>query len=135
MASALDTARQTIESRIKTQWEAGEDTTIIWPNSPVDPPNTGTWIQPSILWGDGFISTKNGRNQIVGVVNINVYAPAGDGTGNLFSSADSVRDMLNRVEVSGVRFEAPSGPRIVPSPESRWIQANVSVPFTVEETV
>ena len=135
MASALDAARQTIQSRIETQWAASDNTKIIWPNDPQDPPNTGNWIQPSIIWGDAFITTKNGRNQIIGVVNINCYAPAGSGTGTLTDTADSVRDMINRVEVSGVRFEAPSGPRIVPSPDERWIQANVSVAFAVEETV
>ncbi len=134
MASDLDTARSTIENRIKTLWEAGEDTIIVWPNTPTDPPDTGAWIQPSIIWGDGFMTTKNGRNQIVGVVSINIFAPAGSGTGTLHSTADSVRDMANRVEVTGVRFGAPSGPRIVPS-EGRWIQANVSVPFSVEEVV
>ena len=68
MASALDAFRITITNRIKTQWEAGDNTTIIWPNSPKKPPNTGNWIQPSIIWGDAFITTKNGRNRIIGVV-------------------------------------------------------------------
>src|SRR3990167_1199590 len=135
MASALDTARQTIESRIKTLWAADENTTIIWPNDPRDPPASGTWIESTILWGDGFVSTKNGRNTIAGGVSVNVFGQAGNGFGPVTQSADGVRDMINRVEVSGVRFGAPSGPRTVPNPGSKWVQANLSVPFSVDETV
>ena len=135
MASALDTARVTIEGRIKTLWEAGEDTPILWPNDPAAPPESGTWIQPTILWGDGFVQTKNGRNQIIGVLSINVFGDAGKGTGALNQAADSVRDLANRVEVSGVRFGVPSGPRPIPSPDTKWVQANVRVPFSVDEIV
>jgi len=135
MASALDTARVTIESRIKTLWAADENTTIIWPNDPKDPPASGTWIEPAIVWGDGFLSTKDGRQTITGVVSINVFGQAGNGFGPVTQSADSVRDMVNSVEVSGVRFGVPSGPRRIPNPESKWVQANVRVPFSVDETV
>jgi len=132
MSSALDTARATIETDIASSWSA---TPIIWPNEPTSPPETGRWIQPWILWGDGFLSTKNGRNTVVGVLNINVYAPAGSGTGELFGTADSARDLFNRMETGSVRFGAPSGPRIVPNPDSKWIQAAVTIPFTVDEIV
>ncbi|HLE03969.1 MAG TPA: hypothetical protein VI729_05060 [Anaerolineales bacterium] len=135
MASALDAARVTIESRIKTLWAADENTTIIWPNDPKDPPASGTWIEPAIVWGDGFLSTKDGRQMITGVVSINVFGQAGNGFGPVTQSADSVRDMVNSVEVSGVRFGVPSGPRRIPNPESKWVQANVRVPFSVDETV
>lgn len=135
MASDLDAARETIESRIKTQWEAGLNTTIVWPDVATPPPESGAYIEPDIIWGDGFISTKNGRNEIVGLIAVNVYAPTGSGAGTAYATADAVRDMLNRVEVAGVRFQAPSGPRPIPSAGSRWTQYQISVGFTVEEVV
>jgi hypothetical protein len=135
MASALDTARAAIEGRIQTLWALSDNTTIAWPNQPTSPPATGTWIQPTILWGDGFIQTKNGRNTIAGLLNINVYGEPGKGWGPVSQTGDSVRDLVNRVEVSGVRFGAPSGPRPVPSPDLKWVQANVRIPFTVDEVV
>jgi len=137
MASSLATTRVTIEERFKRQFTSANGAAIIWANTPDDPPTDGSvWVEPSILWGQGDLRTKDGRNTIVGVLNVNVFAPAGTGTGTLFDTADDVRDIYNRVEVSGVRFGIPSGPRLVPvKPEARWVQANVSIPFTVDETV
>ena len=130
MASALDTARKTIETLLNAITD-----TIIWSNDPKDPPSSGTWIEPHILWGGGFVSTKNGRSTITGVVSVNVFAQGGTGTGPLMVKADSVRDVMNRIESSGVRFGVPSGPRRIPNPESKWVQANITVPFSVDETV
>lgn len=137
MASALDTARKTIEARINTLWAAGLNTTIAWENKKTDPPNTGSWIKVNIVWGDTELSTKNGRNTTTGLVMITVFSPSNTpGTGLLHTTADAVRDMLNRIEVSGVRFGTPSGPMPgAGTDESRWLERVVSTPFTVDEIV
>ena len=137
MASALDTARKTIEARIKTLWEAGQNTTIAWENRKTDPPNTGAWIKVNVLWGETELSTKNGRNTTTGLVQITVFSPSNTpGTGLLHTTADAVRDMFNRIEVTGVRFGTPSGPMPSAGPEeTRWLQRVVSTPFTVDEVV
>ena len=52
------------------------------------------------------------------------------------TTCDNVRDMLNRVEVSGVRFGTPSGPSpSLGADESRWLERVVDVDFTVDEVV
>ena len=136
MASALDTARATIEARIKTLWVAGLNTTIAWENKKTDPPNTGAWIKVNILWGDTALSTKNGRNTTTGLLQISVFAPSNTpGTGLLHTVGDAVRDMLNRVEVSGVRFGTPSGPMPGGGEDERWLERIVDTPFTVDEIV
>ncbi len=135
MASALDTARDTIEARVKTQWEAGLNTTIAWENIKTDPPATGAWIKVNILWGETELSTKNGRNTITGVLQISVFSPSETpGTGLLHATADAVRDMVNRIEVTGVRFGTPSGPKPAVA-SGRWLQRVVDIPFTVDEVV
>ncbi len=135
MASALDTARKTIEARVKTQWEAGLDTTIAWENKKTDPPATGAWIKVNILWGTTELSTKNGRNTIPGVLQIAVFSPSDTpGMGALHTTADAVRDMVNRLETSGVRFGTPSGPKPAAA-SGRWLQRVVDIPFTVDEVV
>ena len=137
MASDLDAARDTIEARIKTLWAVGLNTKIAWENIKTDPPNTGAWIKVNILWGDTELSTKNGRNTTVGLVQIGVFAPSDTpGTGLLHTTADAVRDMFNRLEVSGVRFGTPSGPMPGAGTEdSRWLERIVDTPFTVDEIV
>lgn len=131
MASALDTARQVIEGRLNTNWSA---TKIAWPNVAFSPSSGEAWIQPSLLWGEGFVSTKTGRNAVHGVLHINVFVPRGTGTGVALSYADDLRDLFNRLEVSGVRFDAPSGPQPQAGDED-WAQVAVTVGFTVEEVV
>ena len=137
MASALDAARATIWDRIKTLWAAGLNTTIAWENIKTDPPNTGAWIKVDILWGDTELSTKDGRNTTTGLVQITVFSPSDTpGVGLLGTTADAVRDMFNRLEVSGVRFGTPSGPMPGAGTEdSRWLERIVDTPFTVDEIV
>jgi len=134
MSSALDTARATVEELIRANW-TNPTTTIAWPNVPFTPPETGVYIAPHVLWGRGAISTKNGRNTVVGSLSVNVYSRRAAGGGPAHQSADDLRDLVNRVETSGVRFGAPSGPTEVPSADAAWVQYNVSVPFSVDEIV
>ena len=137
MASDLDAAWTTIDGRIKTLWEAGQNTPIAWENVNFQPPDTGAWIQPRVIWGETFLQTKNGRNTITGIVQVNVFVPKDTpGTGLMGTTCDNVRDMLNRVEVSGVRFGTPSGPSpSLGGDESRWLERVVDVDFTVDEVV
>ena len=137
MASDLNSARDTIEARIKTLWEAGLNTKVAWENIKTDPPNTGAWIKVNILWGDTELSTKNGRNTTTGLIQIGVFSPSNTpGTGLLHTVADAVRDMFNRLEVSGVRFGTPSGPMPGAGTEdSRWLERIVDTSFTVDEIV
>lgn len=132
MASAIDAARQTIEARIVAQW--GATTPIGFLNTSFTPPKTGGWLEPSIIWGDGIASTMGAvgsggaRNTITGLLQMNLFIQSGEGAGLLTRLADTARDMINRLEVSGVRFDVPSGPTIITEEQSA-----VRVGFTIDE--
>jgi len=132
MATTIDDARAAIEARIAAQWA---NTRIRWPNVHYTPPDDQSWLSVDILWGDGTVATKNGRNVIVGVLNLNVFVPAGQGDGALAELCDDARDMINRWSGSGVRFSAPSGPRLSLSADSKWRQGTVTCGFTMDEEV
>jgi hypothetical protein len=132
MSTIIDSAREAIEARIASQWA---NSRIRWPNVPYAPPNNKSWLSVSVLWGDGFIQTKNGRNTVVGVLDLNVYVPVGQGDGTLAELCDDARDMVNRLEVSGVRFDAPSGPRLSVDAGSKWRQGTISCSFSTDEEI
>lgn len=151
MASAVDTTRVTVESRVSALWVTATGfarTEVAWQDWPFNPPEIDAtepyWINVKIVLGSGELITKNGRSTLSGFVQISIFGPADQGLGALFGHADAVRDMFNRVEVSGVRFTVPSAPRIVPQiqsmaftapPRIPWVQAIVACPFTFDEEV
>lgn len=132
MSTVVDDTRDTISARIAAQWA---DDRIRWPNVAYSPEEGKTWLSVNILWGDGFIATKNGRNNLVGVLFLTVFSPVGRGDGAISELADDARDMVNRLEVSGVRFAAPSGPSFSTETATKWRQAQVTCSFSVEEEV
>jgi hypothetical protein len=151
MASAANTTRVTIESRVSALWvtaTAAARTTVAWEDWPFDPPEIDAsepyWINIKVVFGQGELITKNGRNTLAGFVQVSVFGPADQGLGGVYGLADKVRDMFNRVTVSGVRFLVPGVPRMVPriqamrfmsSPDIPWVQAIVACPFTFDEEV
>lgn len=137
MASALDTVRAGIEGQIQTLWN--NRTPVRWADRPFDAPNSGNWLAVDIIWGSADVVTMGGaarKNWVVGVLNLNLFGPVAKGFGALYRDADVAREMVNDLVVSGVMFDAPSGPVVVPDTEGRgkWKQINVSASFRVEET-
>jgi hypothetical protein len=130
VSTVIDSTSVAIEARVAAQWANDR---IAWPNVHYEPPDDDSWLAVDILWGDGFIQTKNGRNTLVGVLNLRVYVPTGTGEGTLGQLCDDARDMINRLEVSGVRFDAPSGPRF--SVDGKWRQGTVSCAFSTDEVI
>jgi len=137
VASNLNGAASSVEAYLESNWT---QTPIAWPGIDFDPPD-GPWLQASIQWGDGFIETMggsgSGTNAVVGVLTLNLFDKPGDGAGQVDSLADDARDLFNRAEVSGVRFDAPSGPKPGEgrTGETAWLQRTVSVPFEIVETI
>jgi len=131
--TTIDTARAAIEARIAAQWA---DTRIRWPGQHYTPPDDKSWLAVDIVWGDGIMLTKNGRNSLVGVLYLNIYVPVGTTGGRVLAElCDDARDMINRWSGSGVVFEAPSGPRLSVMADSKWRQATITAAFTIEEEV
>jgi hypothetical protein len=137
MASNVSSAAQVIEARLSTQW--GATTPILWENATDEPPDVSDgWIRPTILWGDSFLITKNGRNTIVGVLSINVYTPKNAGMGVSDGYVDDLRDAFNRLKLAGadetIRFGIPTAGQAVTDPSEGWMVKNVSCPFEIDET-
>jgi hypothetical protein len=132
MSTIVDDTRAAIEGRVASNWG---NTRIRWPNVAYTPEEGKTWLAVDIRWGDGFIATKNGRNRLIGVLFLTVFAPVGRGDGAISELADDARDLVNRLEVSGVRFVAPSGPSFSTETATKWRQAQVTCGFSVEEEV
>lgn len=136
MASAINTAAEAIANRFDTNWP---DSNIAWEGADFDPPSTASWVRLTILWGDGNEMTYGGsgvgKNEIVGVVDIDLFAKPGEGTGAIEDDADTARDIFNRVKFSDLTFYVPSAPRRIGVDENGWLQYKVSCPFDLEETV
>tara|TARA_A100001515_G_scaffold35431_2_gene27623 strand:- start:1998 stop:2279 length:282 start_codon:yes stop_codon:yes gene_type:complete len=87
-----------------------------------------------VSFGLGEYLTHGGisdsSNRVVGIVVLNVFTPLGVGTGANYNIAKRIRDLYNRVIVSGVYFDAPIGPEVLASasPEG-YFQTQVRVTF------
>jgi hypothetical protein len=67
---------------------------------------------------------------MVGLVLINIFTPQGVGPGGNYVIGKRVRDLYNRVIVSGVYFDAPVGPEALASPAPEgYFQTQVRVTF------
>ncbi len=80
-------------------------------------------------------STTNARNRIVGLTVINIFSAKGVGPGANYTIGKRIRDLYNRVIVSGVYFGAPIGPEALatPAPEGYFAtQVRVTFEFIEE---
>jgi len=74
--------------------------------------------------------TTSGYNRIAGLTLINIFTPKGVGPGANLVIGKRIRDLYNRIIVSGVFFDAANGPEALgsPSPEG-YFQTQVRVAF------
>ena len=89
-----------------TEWAAA--TPIAWDNWSTDPPEIDAaephWLNAKLVFGQGELMTKNGRNTLSGFLQVSVFGPADEGMGGgsskgIFQYADDVRDIFNRVTI------------------------------------
>ena len=106
---------------------------------PFEPTPNSSFVQCLVTFGaNEYLSqggTTSSRNRIVGLVVLNIFTPAGVGAGANYVIGKRVRDLYNRVIVSGVFFDAPIGPEALatPAPEG-YFQTQVRVTFeSIEE--
>lgn len=134
MASDTQGARAAIEAAISTVAGAVQ---VAFPNVSFTPPDDGRlWIKPAILWGEGrMVSGGAGTagNWVTGILVLNVFGPDGEGLGDLYDLADSLRDAFTRVKIGEARFLAPSGPKEIDDPDG-WAALSVSCPFQLKES-
>ena len=133
-AADLNTVRATIESRLATELADTPPIPVIFNNVSYTPTPNSSWVQCLLNFGaNEYLSqglTTDSRNRIVGVIVVNIFTPAGIGSGANYAIGKRIRDLYNRIIVSGVYFDAPIGPEVVgtPAPEG-YFQTQVRVTF------
>ena len=135
----LNTIRATIEGRLATELASSPAIDVVFHNMPYTPTPETDWCQCLVNFGSSEYLTQGGTtdsdNRVLGVVVINIFTDKGVGPGGNLTIGKRIRDLYNRVYVSGVRFDPPTGPEVVavPAPEG-YFQTQVTMTFeTFEE--
>ena len=138
-AADLNTIRATIEGRLATELAKAPNVPVVFANTPSEPTPNSSFVQCLVRFGrNQYLSqggTTNSQNRLFGIVVLNIFSPAGVGAGANYVIGKRVRDLYNRVNVSGVFFDAPIGPEALatPAPEG-YFQTQVRVTFeSIEE--
>ena len=133
-AADLNSIRATIEGRLATELANSPAIPVVFHNMAYEPTPNSSWVQCLTTFGAneylGQGLTTNSQNRIVGLLVMNIFSSKGVGPGANLVIGKRIRDLYNRVIVSGVYFDAPSGPEALasPSPEG-YFQTQVRVAF------
>ena len=135
----LNTVRSTVEGRLATELANTPAVPVVFHNMPYEPTPNSSWVQCLVTFGENEYlthgGTSNSRNRLFGALTINIFSAAGVGPGANYVIGDRIRDLYNRVTVSGVFFDAPTGPEVLASPNPEgYFQTQVRVTFeSIEE--
>ena len=133
-AADLNTIRSVLEGRLATELASSPAIPVVFHNMAYEPTPDSSWVQCLVSFGAsqylGQGLTTNSQNRMVGLMTINVFSALGVGPGANYVIAKRIRDLYNRVIVSGVYFDAPIGPEVIASasPEG-FLQTQVRVTF------
>jgi hypothetical protein len=115
MTATYNDIRAVIEGRIATQMAIAPAYPVSYQNVPFTPPNNTPWLQVFLRLGDNAYATllptgSAGFNRQNGTLVVNVFTPIGVGAAANFTIAERVKDLFDRVCISGIIFDAASGP-------------------------
>jgi len=133
-AADLNSVRATIEGRLATELATSPAIPVVFHNMAYEPTPNSSWVQCLLSFGTSTYlthgGTTNSRNELVGIAVVNIFSAKGVGPGANYVIGKRVRDLYNRINVSGVHFDPPIGPEVVasPSPEG-YFQTQVRVTF------
>lgn len=133
-AADLNAIRAVIEARLATELAKSPPTPVVYQNMAYKPKPNSSWVQCLTTFGAseylGQGLTTNSQNRIVGLVVFNIFSAKGVGPGANYRIGKRIRDLYNRVIVSGVFFDAPTGPEVLASPTPEgYFQTQVRVTF------
>ncbi len=138
-ATDLNTVRAAIEGRIGTELASSPAIPVVYYNMPNTPTPASSWCQCLVSFGaSDFLSmggTSGSDNSVTGIVLVNIFTAKGDGSGANLTIGKRIRDLYNRIVVSGVHFDPPIGPEVLAkaAPEG-YFQTQVRMTFeTFEE--
>jgi hypothetical protein len=135
MSSTYNDVRAAIEDRIATEMAIAPAYPVSYQNVPFSPPNNTPWLQAFIRFGDNAYATlrpigSSGFNRQNGTLVVNVFTPVGVGTGANFTIAERVKDLFDRRTVSGIIFDAASGPaQVTPASPEPYYQTQLTITF------
>jgi hypothetical protein len=133
-AADLNSVRATIEGRLATELANSPAIPVVFHNMAYEPTPNSSWVQCLLSFGTSTYLTHGGtsdsRNELVGIAVVNIFSAKGVGPGANYVIGKRIRDLYNRINVSGVHFDPPIGPEVVasPSPEG-YFQTQVRVTF------
>ena len=130
----LNAVRATVESRLATELALPPSIPVVFHNMPDEPIPRSSWVQCLVQFGGNqYLSqgiATSGSTKVIGVLLCNIFTPKGVGPGANYAIGKRIRDLYNRAIVSGVFFDAASGPAVVDSPQPEpFFQTRVSVTF------
>jgi hypothetical protein len=135
MSSTYNDVRAAIEGRIATEMALNPAYPVSYQNVPFNPPNNTPWLQVFIRFGDNAYATllpigSSGFNRQNGTLVVNVFTPVGLGAGANFTIAERVKDLFDRRTVSGIIFDAASGPaQVTPASPEPYYQTQMTITF------
>jgi hypothetical protein len=132
----FDATEAAIVARFESQWSA------LQPEIPFTYDNQGEadfitrgspWVRVTVLPGTrtqvAMGSVRRWRS--LGIVTVQIFTPAGSGTGLATRLADTVRDIFEGSTISGIIFRATSLTRV--EVDASWMQHNADTPYQADE--
>ena len=108
-ATDLNTVRSTIEQRLFTELNEAPIIPVVFNNMPFESISGDSFVQSTISFGSGEITSQgnqsNANTLIVGLLTLNIFTKEGVGFGENLTICKRLRDLYNRITVSGVIFE------------------------------
>ena len=136
-ATDLNAVRSTIESRLATELANNPVIPVVFSNQPFDATSNSNFVQCEVSFGSGSITSQgdqtNANTLIVGLLTINIFTEQGVGSGGNFTICKRLRDIYNRITVSGVIFDAVVGPEILSQPPEGKFVTQLRVTFETYE--
>lgn len=138
-ATNLNTVRSTIEGRLKDEMEGGAPPIpVVFSNVSYKPKANKSFVQCLVSFGKNEYltmgETSGSSNKMIGAITVNIFTAKGRGAGANYTIGKRIRDLYNRIVVSGVYFDPPIGPEVVaaPTPEG-FFQTRVRMTFETFE--
>lgn len=107
---------------------------IAWPNVDFTPISGKTYLRPTLLPAKSTLSTLDGMQRNSGLYQIDIFTPAGIGSGAALSLADTIKDHFNEsteltandtiVYIQAISISAPSR-------EEAWYRVYVQIDYIV----
>lgn len=135
----LNDVRQVVEERVNTELASSPAIPVVFNNVPYSPSDS-KWVQCLVNFGSNTYITLGGTsgsaNMIDGIVVLNIFSEIGLGAGDNLEIATRLRNLFNRVIVSGIYFDAANGPDMQEtSSPANYFQSQIRITFETVESL